>query len=65
VLTYVLIVPNGATVRAQTNPASHVARQWRQQHERAIIDEFFKLLAIPNISNDRSNIQRNADAIAE
>ena len=41
------------------------ARQWRQQHERAIIDEFFKLLAIPNISSDRSNIQRNADAIAE
>jgi acetylornithine deacetylase/succinyl-diaminopimelate desuccinylase-like protein len=50
---------------AQTNPASQAARQWRQQHERAIIDEFFKLLAIPNISSDRSNIQRNADAIAE
>ncbi len=50
---------------AQTNPASQAARQWRQQHERAIVDEFFKLLAIPNISSDRSNIQRNADAIAE
>ena len=65
VLAYVLIVLIGATVRAQTNPASQVARQWRQQHERAIVDEFFKLLAIPNISSDRSNIQRNADAIAE
>jgi acetylornithine deacetylase/succinyl-diaminopimelate desuccinylase-like protein len=65
VLAYVFIVLIGATVRAQTNPASQVARQWRQQHERAIVDEFFKLLAIPNISSDRSNIQRNADAIAE
>ncbi len=50
---------------AQTNPASQAARQWRQQHERAIVDEFFNLLAIPNVSSDRSNIQRNADAIAE
>ncbi len=47
-----------------TNPAALAARQWRQQHERAIVDEFVALLAIPNISRDRANIQRNAEAIA-
>jgi acetylornithine deacetylase/succinyl-diaminopimelate desuccinylase-like protein len=39
------------------------AREWRQQHERAIVDEFFALLAIPNIARDRENIQRNAETI--
>ena len=48
---------------AQTNPAAQAARVWRQQHERAIVDEFVALLSIPNIARDRENIQRNADAI--
>ena len=51
------------TAGAQTNPAALVARQWRQQHERAIIDEFVTLLFIPNIASDRANIQRNAELI--
>ena len=49
---------------AQDNPAARAAREWRQQHERAIVDEFFTLLAIPNIARDRDNIQRNAETIA-
>ena len=40
-------------------------REWREQHERAIIDEFMALLAIPDIASDRENIQRNADLIAK
>jgi hypothetical protein len=28
------------SVSAQTNPAAVAARQWRQQHERAIVEEF-------------------------
>lgn len=52
-----------AVSTAQTNPASQAARTWRQQHERAIIDEFTTLLSIPNIASDRANIQRNASAI--
>ena len=47
-----------------TNPAALAARQWREQHERAIVDEFVALLAIPDVSSDRANIQRNAEAIA-
>ena len=54
-----------ATVSAQSSPASQAARQWRQQHERAIVEEFMALLAIPNVSRDTANIQRNADAIRD
>jgi acetylornithine deacetylase/succinyl-diaminopimelate desuccinylase-like protein len=48
-----------------SNPAALAARQWRVQHERAIVDEFVTLLAIPNIAADRANIQRNAETIAK
>ena len=48
-----------------SNPAALAARQWRSQHERAIVDEFVTLLAIPNIAADRTNIQRNAETIAK
>ena len=48
---------------AQTNPAALAARQWRQQHERGIVDEFVNLLSIPNIASDRDNIRRNAELI--
>lgn len=48
---------------AQNNPAALAARQWRQSHERAIVDEFVALLSIPNIASDRANIQRNAELI--
>ena len=58
----VLLLP--ITALAQTNPASQAARKWRQEHERAIVDEFVSLLSIPNVSRDRDNIQRNAQAIA-
>ena len=50
---------------SQTNPASIAARQWRERNERAIMDEFVSLLAIPNIAADRVNIQRNAETIAK
>jgi acetylornithine deacetylase/succinyl-diaminopimelate desuccinylase-like protein len=61
-LLLLILLP--ALVHAQSDPAVAAARQWRQQHERAIVDEFIALLSIPNIAADRDNIQRNADAIA-
>jgi len=57
-LTLVSVLPG------QTNPASLVARQWRQTHEKAILEEFSGLLSIPNIATDHLNIRRNADAVA-
>src|SRR5919206_3440101 len=62
-LLVVLLPP--AVAAAQTNPAAQSARQWRQQHERAILDEFMTLLAVPNVSSDRVNIQRNAELVAK
>jgi acetylornithine deacetylase/succinyl-diaminopimelate desuccinylase-like protein len=50
---------------AQIDPAVQAARQWRQQHETAILQEFSSLLAIPNVTSDRENIRRNAEAIVQ
>ena len=59
----VSLVP--ALALAQGNPAAEAARRWRQQHERAILDEFVALLSIPNVSRDRDNVQRNAELIVK
>jgi acetylornithine deacetylase/succinyl-diaminopimelate desuccinylase-like protein len=40
-------------------------REYRRAHERQIIEEFTRLLAIPNIASDRENIRRNAAFISE
>src|SRR6267142_994624 len=40
-------------------------RDYRRTHERQILDEFTRLLAIPNVASDRQNIRRNADFILE
>jgi acetylornithine deacetylase/succinyl-diaminopimelate desuccinylase-like protein len=62
-LVNVLAAGLAAQTFTPTNPAALAARQWRQQHERAIVDEFVALLAIPDIAADRANIQRNAEMI--
>mgnify|MGYP003694530761 CR=1 FL=1 len=54
-----------AATAAQTNPAAQSARLWRQQHERAIVNELVTLLAVPNVSSDKANIQRNAELVAK
>ena len=59
-----ILMAMASVAMAQDNAAAQAAREWRQQHERAIVDEFFALLAIPNIARDHENIQRNAEAIA-
>ncbi|MGO4882351.1 MAG: M20/M25/M40 family metallo-hydrolase [Bryobacteraceae bacterium] len=46
---------------AQPHPAAH---QYRQAHEQAILDEFMRLLAIPNLASDSPNIRRNAAAVS-
>jgi len=40
-------------------------RDYRRAHERQILDEFTRLLAIPNIASDKENIRRNAELIRE
>ena len=38
-------------------------RDYRRAHERQILDEFTRLLAIPNVASDHQNIRRNAEFI--
>src|SRR2546422_2792458 len=40
-------------------------RDYRRANERQILDEFTRLLAIPNVASDRENIRRNAQFIIE
>ena len=60
-----LVVAVPTVVFTQGNPASQSARQWRQQHEHAIVDEYVAFLKIPNLSKDTENIRRNANALVE
>jgi acetylornithine deacetylase/succinyl-diaminopimelate desuccinylase-like protein len=50
-------------VSAQISPAV-AARQWRELHERSILDEFVELLRVPNTGQDPASMQRNAELIA-
>ncbi len=43
--------------------APSAARRYRQSHERAIVDEFVALLAIPNVARNLADMRRNADHI--
>src|SRR5512141_927469 len=40
-------------------------RDYRRAHEQQILDEFTRLLAIPNIASDKPNTRRNAAFIRE
>lgn len=40
------------------------ARQWRESHERAILDELVELLRLPNLPQDPASLRRNAEAVA-
>lgn len=45
--------------------AAGLAREWREKNEQAIIDDYVRLLSIPNVASDTENIRRNADHILE
>ncbi len=45
--------------------AQSTVRDYRRAHERQIIDEFTRLLAIPNVASDKENIRRTAQFILE
>jgi acetylornithine deacetylase/succinyl-diaminopimelate desuccinylase-like protein len=45
--------------------AQSPVREYRRAHERQILAEFTRLLAIPNVASDRQNIRRNAQFVLE
>jgi hypothetical protein len=46
------------------NEIRDAVRSYREQHEPAIVGEFARLLAIPNLAADSVNIRKNAEHIA-
>lgn len=56
----VAMLVSTSVVRAQESAVA----QWRAQHERAIVDEFLQLLALPNVSRNEGDMRRNADLLA-
>src|SRR2546425_1593954 len=56
----VIVVVSAVATFAQTS-----TRDYRRAHERQILSEFTRLLAIPNVASDRENIRRNALFILE
>jgi len=42
-------------------PSVSLVRQYRQTNECGLLNEYFKLLAIPNVASDTQNIRKNAD----
>jgi acetylornithine deacetylase/succinyl-diaminopimelate desuccinylase-like protein len=64
ILTFAMALA-GSLASAQTSPAGTAARQWRTQHERAIIDEFIELLSVPNVSSDRDGTRRTAERVVQ
>jgi acetylornithine deacetylase/succinyl-diaminopimelate desuccinylase-like protein len=57
---FLLFLPS-ARGQADTNGI----RQYRMQHEAAILQEFLSLLSIPNVASDSKNIEENAARILE
>jgi acetylornithine deacetylase/succinyl-diaminopimelate desuccinylase-like protein len=57
----VAIVAAAVTVAFGQSPV----RDYRRAHERQILEEFTRLLAIPNVASDRENIRKNAEFIRE
>ena len=55
----------GQTFLCEAQTLHEITRPYRQAHERQILDEFIKLLGIPNVASDKVNIRRNADLIVE
>jgi acetylornithine deacetylase/succinyl-diaminopimelate desuccinylase-like protein len=51
------------SLRAEPAAVANQTRAWRIDHEKQILGEFAELLSIPNLANDTTNIQRNAEAI--
>jgi len=61
--TLLIALVLAAALHAQMAPAV-AARQWRELHERSILDEFVDLLRIPNAGLDPSTMRLNAEAIS-
>ena len=61
----VFIILVAASSLCVSQPSHELARQYRETHERQILEEFVRLLAIPNVASDTINIRRNANLLID
>jgi acetylornithine deacetylase/succinyl-diaminopimelate desuccinylase-like protein len=60
-----LLFAYAAVLAAQPDAAARAAKEWRQSHEREILAEFTRLLAVPNVARNLDDMRRNAALIEE
>lgn len=53
-----------ASVLAQGQDAVRATRQWRQSHERELVQTYMDMLRMPNVARDLPNVRRSAAALA-
>ena len=51
------------TLSAAPPPEVVRVRDWRAKHERQILGELIRLIALPNLADNRADIAKNADAL--
>ncbi|MHC4990879.1 MAG: M20/M25/M40 family metallo-hydrolase [Planctomycetota bacterium] len=64
-LTLLVLLALRPVAAEPTPPGIDAARRHRAEHAPVILDEFARLLSIPNVARDAENIRRNADFIVE
>jgi acetylornithine deacetylase/succinyl-diaminopimelate desuccinylase-like protein len=62
-IVFVSMAANVAVQAQSSQQTALAAHQWRTRHEAEILEEFTRLLSIPNVADDRENIRRNADLL--
>lgn len=61
-----LVLITGSIISASSqSPVHRRVHEYRQNHEHQILDEFLKLLALPNVASDQENIRRNSALLVE
>ncbi len=57
------LLVSGHTLHADSAAAAAEARRFRLSHERVIVEEYTKLLAVPNVARNVTDMRRNAELI--
>jgi len=58
-----MVCLTSVVLAAAPSPAVIKVREWRATHERQIVAELMQLVSLPNISSNKADIIKNADAL--
>ena len=62
-VVFAFVLANPGVPSATPQQAAVAAHQLRSTHQSEIVQEFTRLLSIPNVATDHDNIQRNAELL--